>query len=239
MLNEKTQPLPFSVPEGEPERPRRKGAPLGSVLFVLFWMLAGLGLVATLSVFWFRELDRRQDAEKKVAAARIEVTEATARVEELEAEIALVEDELAATRKELKPWRLRTARRGAALRSTRGVVALVAPVQESYTDLGEKLTAMDSDAAAVSAAAGALQRQVASLSAYLRRTPAADLSKKELREHANALRARAAAVGTARAAFVDAQTGYGDAAELVDARLDSLTRAIAGLRKQIAQALRR
>jgi hypothetical protein len=57
---------------------------------VLFWRLAGLGLVATLSVFWFRELDRRQDAEKKVAAAQIEVTEATARVKQREEDIALV-----------------------------------------------------------------------------------------------------------------------------------------------------
>jgi chromosome segregation ATPase len=231
MLSEKTQPLPFSVPEGEPERPRGKGAPLGSVLFVVIWMLAGLALVATLSVFWFRELDRRKDAEKKVVAAQSEVSAATARAEELEEEIALVEEQLVAARKELRPWRLRSARRAAALRSTRGVVALVTPVEESYTDLGETLSAMDTDAAAVSAAAGALRREVAALIAYLRRTPEADLSKGELREHANALRARAAAVGTARAALVHAQGGYADAAELVEARFDSLTRAIDGLRK--------
>jgi chromosome segregation ATPase len=238
VLSEKTQPLPSSV-KGEPGRPPRKGPPLGSVLFVVFCMLAGLALVATLSVFWFRELDRRQDAEKKVTAAQNELSTATARANGLEEEMALVEEQLAATRKQIKPWRLRSMRRGAALRSTRGVVALVTPVQVSYTDLGEKLTMMDSDAAGLSAAASALQREVGALTAYLRRTSEADLSKRELREHANALRARAAAVGTARAAFVDAQGGYADAAELVDAHLDALTRAIAGLRKQIARALRR
>jgi hypothetical protein len=174
-----------------------------------------------------------------VAAAQIEVTEATARVKQREEDIALVEDELAATRKELKPWRLRTARRGAALRSTRGVVALVAPVQE---ELHGSRREAHGDGLRRGRRLGRGGRPSAPGGVPLgdlRRTPAADLSKEELREHANALRARAAAVGTARAAFVDAQGGYGDTAELVDARLDSLTRAIAGLRKQIAQALRR
>ena len=239
MLSEKTQPLPFSVPEGEPERPRRKGAPLGSVLFVVFWMMAGLALVATLSVFWFRELDRRKDAEKRVVAARSEISAANVRAEGLEEEIALVEEALAAARQELKPWRVRSARRAGALRSTRGVLTLVTPLEKSYTDLGETITAMDSDAGSVETAAGALRREVAALIAYLRRTPEADLEKQVLREHANTLRTRSAAVGTARAAFVDAQGGYADAAELVDARFDALTRAIDGLRKEIARALRR
>ena len=66
-------------------------------------MLAGLALVATLSVFWFHELDRRKDAEKKVVAAQSEVSAATARAEKLEEEIALVEEELVAAQKELKP----------------------------------------------------------------------------------------------------------------------------------------
>jgi chromosome segregation ATPase len=239
LLSEKTQPLPFSVPEGEPERPPRRGAPLGTVLFVLFWMLAGLALVATLCVFWFRELDRRKDAERKAAAAQSEVGTATARAEGLEEEIALVEDKLAAAQKELKPWRLRTAQRGDALRSTRGVLKLVAPLRESYGDVGETLAEIDSDAAAVSAAASSLQREVAALNAYLSRTEAADLSKRELREHGNTLRARAAAVGTARRAFVDARGGYGDAVEIVDARFEALSRAVAALRTEIAKALRR
>ena len=206
---------------------------------MVFWMLAGLALVGTLCVFWFRELDRRKDAEKRAASAQTEVSAAVARAEGLEEEIALVEDKLAAAQKELKPWRLRAARRSDALRSTRGVLALVAPVRESYTDLGETLAEVDSDAAAVSAAASALEREVAALNTYLRRTAAADLSKQELRERGSALRARAAAVGTARRAFVDAQGGYGDAAELVDARFEALSRAVAALRTEIAKALRR
>ena len=38
--------------------------------------------------------------------------------------------------------------------------------------------------------------------------------------------ARAVAVGTAQAALVDAEGGYADAAELVEARFDSLARAM-------------
>ena len=115
----------------------------------------------------------------------------------------------------------------------------MATTQKSYTDLGETLAEVDSDAAAVSAAASALQREVAALNAYLRRTTEADLSKQELREHGNALRTRAAAVGTARRAFVDARGSYGDAAELVDVRFEALSRAVAALRAEIAKALRR
>jgi chromosome segregation ATPase len=195
--------------------------------------------VTTLSVFWFRELDRRKDAEKKVVAAQSEIATATARAEALEEEITLVEEELAATRKELKPWRLRSARRADALRSTRGVVSLVTPVQESYTDLGERLTTMDSEATDLVAAAGLLRRDVAALIGYLRQTPEAELSKQELRQRASVIRSRTAAVGTARSAFAGAQDGYADTAELLEARLDALTQAVAALRKEIAKALRR
>jgi hypothetical protein len=156
-----------------------------------------------------------------------------------EEELAALEKELASTRQEVRPWRARNAHRGDALRSTRAVVALVPPLRESYDDLGEVLTTMDGDRDAIAAAAAALERGVAALTAYLRRTPEDELSKRELGEHAATLRGRSAALRAARAALVDAQAGYGEAAERVDARFDELSKAVIGLRKQIARALRR
>jgi chromosome segregation ATPase len=238
VLNEKTQPLPFAAPEPDSERPAPKGPPWDRFLFALFWTLAAMAVIGLLSVLWFRELDRRKDAEKSAAAAQSELSDYKTRLAGLEDDVALAKDELAGARRQLKSWRLRSARRGDALRSTRSAVALVTPLRESYADLDEALTAMNGDADAVAAAAGALQRAVAALNDYVRRTPEDELSKRKLREHVTTLRARAAALGTARAAFVEAQGGYEGAAERVESRFDELTRAIAALRKQINKALR-
>jgi chromosome segregation ATPase len=169
----------------------------------------------------------------------VEVTAAESRVDDLEADIAVLEDDLAAARRELRPWRLRSQRRGDALRSTRGVMAMVGPVRESFDDLGEALTTIEGDADALAAAASALERQVAVLSEYVRRTPEGQLSKAELRELVTTLRARKAALASAHASLAEGQSGYGDAADLVDARFDQLTRAITALRKQIDKSLRR
>lgn len=239
MLNEKTQPIPFSAPQDEPERPRPRSAPWGRFLFALFWTLAALVAIVLLSVSWFRELDRRKDAEKRVAAAQGEVRSVEARLAGAEEEIAGLEDDLAKARKELRPWRARTARRGDALRSTRGVIALVSPLRGSYGDLGEVLTSMDADRDAIAAAARALEQDVAALTEYLRRTDEDKLSERELRKQATTLRARLAALRAARVSLVDAQAAYGDAAERVDSGFDSLSSAVAALRKQIAKALRR
>lgn len=238
VLNEKTQPLPFSASEDESERPPRP-AQRDRFLFALFWTLAAMGVIVLLSVLWFRELDHRKDAEKGVAAAQGELRTSEARVAELEAEVAALGDDLASARQELRPWRARTARRGDALRSTRGVIALVAPLRASYEDLGEILTTMDADRDAIAAATAALVREVAALAEYLRRTAEDELSKRELRKHATTLGARTAALRAARASLVEGQAGYSEAAGRVESGFDDLTRAVTALRKQIAQALRR
>ena len=209
------------------------------MLVALVSTLAALAVIGLLSVFWFRELERRKDAEGSIASAQVEVTAAESRVDDLEAEIAVLEDDLAAARLELKPWRLSSQRRGDALRSTRRLIASVAPLRESYDDLGEVLTMIDADANALATAASALERQVAALSEYVEQTPKAQLSKRELREFVTTLRARKAALTSAHTSLEEGQSGYGDAAELVDARFDGLTRAITALRKQIDKALRR
>ena len=239
VLNEKTQPVPFSAPPDEPERLRPRSAPWGRFLFALFWTLAVLLTIVLLSVSWFRELDRRKAAEKRVAAAQSEVRSVEAKLAGFEEQIAGLEDDLASAHKELRPWRARTARRGDALRSTRGVIALVSPLRESYGDLGEVLTAMDADRDAIAAAARALERDVAALTEYLRRTDEDKLSERELRKQATGLRVRLGALRAARVSLVDAQAGYSDAADRVDSGFDSLSSAVTALRKQIAKALRR
>lgn len=243
MLDEKTQPLPFVAAErSEPESKRRRSpqaAPEGRMLVALVATLAALAVIGLMSVLWFRELERRKDAEGSIASAQVEVTAAESQVDDLEADIAVLEDDLAAARLELKPWRLRAQRRGEALRSTRGVMAMVGPVRESYDDLGDALTALDGDADALAAAASTLERQVAALSEYVRRTPEAQLSKAKLRELVTTLRARKAALASAHSSLAEGQSGYGDAAEQVAARFDQLTRAITALRKQIEKAQRR
>lgn len=243
MLDEKTQPLPFVAEErSEPESKRRRSpqaAPEGRMLVALVATLVALAVIGLMSVLWFRELERRKDAEGTIASAQVEVTAVESRVDDLEADVAVLEDDLAAARRELKPWRLRSQRRGDALRSTRGVMAMVGPLRESYDDLGEALTTIEGDADALAAAAAALERQVAVLSEYVRRTPEAQLSKAALRELVTTLRARKAALASARASLAEGQSGYRDAAELVSARFDQLTRAISALRKQIDKSLRR
>jgi chromosome segregation ATPase len=239
VLNEKTQPAPFSAPEDESERPPRRSAPGGGFLFALFWTLAAVGAIVLLSISWFRELDGRKDAEKRVASAQSEVRALEARLVGSEEEVAALENDLADARKQLKPWRSRTAQRGDALRSTRGVIALVPRLRESYDDLGEVLTTMEGDRDAMAVAARALERDLAALTEYLRRTDENKLSERELRKQATTLRARLAGLRTARASLVDAQAGYSDAAERVDSGFEELTRAVTVLRKQIAKALRR
>jgi chromosome segregation ATPase len=239
VLNEKTQPLPFSPPEEESERPRRRSGPPDRFLFALVWTLAAMGVIGLLSVLWLRELDRRKDAEKQVSSAQAEVRTAESRLAGLEEEVAALEGDLASARADLKPWRARAARRGETLRSTRGVIALVPPLSESYDDLGEVLTTMDANGDSMAAAAAALEREVTALAGYIRRTDEDELSKRELQRRATTLRARLAALRTTRVAFVEAQAGYGDAADLVDSRFDDLTRAVSALRKEIAKALRR
>jgi chromosome segregation ATPase len=239
VLNEKTQPLPFPAQEEEPERPRPRSAPGGRFLFALFWMLAVLVAIVLLSVSWFRELDRRKDAEERTASAQTENRALEARLTGFEEEVAALEDDLAKARKELRPWRARTARRGDALRSTKGVIALVAPLREGYEGLGEVLITMDADRDALAAAAGALERDLAALTEYLRRTEEDKLSERELRKQATTLRGRLAALRTARVSLVGAQAQYGDAADRVDSRFEELTNAVAALRKQIEKALRR
>jgi chromosome segregation ATPase len=238
-LNEKTQPMPFSVPEDEPERRPPRSAPGGGFLFALFWTLVTVGAIVLLSVSWFRELDGRKDAEKRVAAAQSDVRALEARLAGFEDEVAALENDLADARKELKPWRMRTARRGDALRSTRGVIAFVPQLRENYDDLGEVLTTMDGDRDAIAAAARALERDLAALIEYLRRTDENKLSERELRKHTTTLRARLAGLRTAQASLVDAQAGYSDAAERVDSGFEELTRAVTALRKLITKALRR
>jgi chromosome segregation ATPase len=238
-LNEKTQPVPFSAPEDESERRPPRSAPGGGFLFALFWTLAAVGAIVLLSVSWFRELDGRKDAEKRVASAQTEVRALEARLVGFQEEVAALENDLADARKDLKPWRARAARRGDALRSTRGMIALVPQLRESYDDLGEVFTTMDGDRDAMAAAAGALERDLAALTEYLRRTDENKLSERELRKQATTLRARLAGLRTARASLVDAQAGYSDAAERVDSGFEELTRAVTALRKQIAKALRR
>jgi len=222
----------------------RVGAPAAAVcsggggfLFALFWTLAAVGAIVLLSISWFRELDGRKDAEKRVASAQSEVR-ALARLVGFEEEVAVLENDLADARKQLRPWRARTARRGDALRSTRGVIALVPQLRESYDDLGEVLTTMEGDRDAMAAAARALERDLAALTEYLRGTDENMLSERELRKQATTLRARLAGLRTARASLVEAQAGYSDAAERV-ARFEELTRAVTALRKQIAKALQR
>jgi chromosome segregation ATPase len=239
VLNEKTQPLPFSAPEEESERPRPRSAPPDRFLFALVWTLAAMGVIGLLSVLWLRELDRRKDAERQVSSAQAEVRTAESRLAGLEEEVAALEGDLASARADLKPWRIRAARRGEALRSTRGVIALVPPLSESYDDLGEVLTTMDADGDAMASAAAALEREVTALTGYIRRTDEDELSKRELQKRATTLRARLAALRTTRLALVEAQAGYGDAADVVDSRFDDLTRAVSALRKEIAKALRR
>jgi chromosome segregation ATPase len=239
VLSEKTQPVPLSVPEDEPERRPPRSAPGGGFLFALFWTLAAVGAIVLLSISWFRELDGRKDAEKRVASAQSEVRSLEARLVGFEEEVAALENDLADARKELKPWRARTARRGDALRSTRGVIALVPPLRENYNDLGEVLTTMEGDRDAIAAAVGALERDLAALTEYLRRTDENKLSERELRKHTTTLRARVAGLRTAQASLVDAQAGYSDAAERVDSGFEELTRAVTALRKEIAKALRR
>jgi DNA repair exonuclease SbcCD ATPase subunit len=239
VLNEKTQPLPFSPPEEESERPRRRSAPPDRFLFALVWTLAAMAVIGLLSVLWLRELDRRKDAEKQVSSAQAEVRTAESRLAGMEEEVAALEGDLASARADLKPWRARAARRGETLRSTRGVIALVPPLSESYDDLGELLTTIDADGDALAAAAAALEREVTALAGYIRRTDENELSKRELQRRATTLRARLTALRTTRLAFVEAQAGYGDVADLVDARFDELTRAVSALRKEIAKALRR
>ena len=239
VLNEKTQPLPFSAPEEEPERPRRRSAPPDRFLFALVWTLAAMGVIGLLSVLWFRELDRRKDAERQVSSAQAEVRTAESRLAGLEEEVAALERDLVSARADLKPWRIRAARRGEALRSTRGVIALVPPLSESYDELDGVLTTMDANGDAISAAAAGLEREVTALTGYLRRTDEDELSKRELQRRATTLRARLAALRTTRLALVEAQAGYGNTADLVDSRFDQLTRAVAALRKEIAKALRR
>jgi chromosome segregation ATPase len=229
----------FSPPEGESERPPPRSAPWGRFLFALFWTLAAVGVIVLLSISWFRELDGRKDAEKRVAAAQGEVRSLEARLAGFEQDVAALEDDLAEARQELRPLRARSARRAGALRSTRGVIALVQPVRDSYDDLGDILTAIDADTDALAAVAGALEREVAALTEYLRRTDADALSERELRKRATTLRARLAALRTARVSLAEAQAGYGDAADRVDSRFDELTRAVTALRKQVAKALRR
>lgn len=239
VLTEKTQPVPFSAPEGESERPPRRSAPGGRFLFALFWTLATVGAIVLLSVSWFRELDRRKDAEGSAASAQSNVRALEASLAGFEEEVTALKGDLSEARKELKPWRARTARRGDALRSTRGVIALVPQLRESYDDLGEVLTAMDGDRDAIAAAAHALEREVAGLTEYLRRTDEDELSKRELEKRATTLRARLAALRTARVSLVDAQAGYSDAADRVDSRFEELSTAVTALRKQIVKALRR
>jgi chromosome segregation ATPase len=239
VLNEKTQPLPFSPPEEGPEPPRRRSAPPDRFLFALVWTLAAMGVIGLLSVLWLRELDRRKDAEGQVSSAQAEVRTVESRLAGLEEEVAALEGDLASARADLKPWRMLTARRGEALRSTRGVIALVPPLSESYDDLGEVLTTMDANGDAMAAAAVALEREVTALTAYIRRTDENELSKRELQKRATTLRARLAALRTTRVALSEAQAGYGDAADVVDSRFDELTRAVSALRKEIAKALRR
>jgi chromosome segregation ATPase len=239
VLNEKTQPVPFSAPEDKSERRPPRSAPGGGFLFALFWTLAAVGAIVLLSISWFRELDGRKDAEKRVASAQSEVRSLEARVVGFEEEVAALEIDLADARKELKPWRARTARRGDALRSTRGVIALVPPLRESYDDLGEVLTTMEGDRDAIAAAARALERDLAALTEYLRRTDENKLSERELRKHTTTLRARLAGLRTAQASLVDAQAGYSDAADRVDSGFEDLTRAVTALRKLITKALRR
>jgi chromosome segregation ATPase len=239
VLNEKTQPLPFSPPEEEPERPRRRSAPPDRFLFALVWTLAAMAVIGLLSVLWLRELDRRKDAEKQVSSAQAEVRTAESRLAGMEEEVAALEGDLASARADLKPWRARAARRGETLRSTRGVIALVPPLNESYDDLGEVLTTMGANGDSMAAAAAALEREVTALAGYIRRTDENELSKRELQRRATTLRARLAALRTTRLALVEAQAGYGNAADVVDSRFDELTRAVSALRKEIAKALRR
>jgi chromosome segregation ATPase len=239
VLSEKTQPIPLSASNDEPERPPPRSAPLGRFLFALFWTLATVGAIVLLSVSWFRELDRRKDAEESAAAAQSDVRSLEARVAGFEEDVAALEDDLAAARKQLRPLRARSARRADALRSARSLTTLVQPLRESYEGLGEVLTAMDADRDAIAAAAAALERDVAALTEYLRRTDEDELSERELRKRATTLRARLAALRTARASLVDAQAGYSDAADLVDSRFEELTSSVTALRKQIAKALRR
>jgi chromosome segregation ATPase len=239
VLNEKTQPLPFSSPEDEPERRPRRSAPRDGFLFALFWTLAAVGVIVLLSVLWFREFDRRRDAEARIGSAQGEAQTAQARVAGYEEELAALQKELASTRQEVRQWRARNARRGDALRSTRRVVALISPLHGSYEDLGEVLTTMDADRDAIAAAAVALEGDLASLTNYLRRTDEDELSKRELRKRATTLSGRLAALRAARASLVDAQGGYSDAAGRVDSRFEELTKAVAALRKQITRALQR
>jgi chromosome segregation ATPase len=242
VLNEKTQPLPFGGPETEterPERPPRPGPPRDGFLFALFWTLAAMAVIGLLSVLWFREVDRRKDAVGRAAAAQSEVTAAEARVADLQADVATLEEELADVRAELRPWRLRSGRRGEALRSTRGVLALVAPLRESYGDVNEVIATVDGDADAVVAAAAALTREVAALNTYLRRTEESQLSERVLRKHVTTLLARGAALRTARSSLAEAQAGYGVAAARVESGFEELAKAVTALRKQIAKALER
>jgi chromosome segregation ATPase len=239
VLNEKTQPLPFSVPEVESKPPPPPSAPWDRFLFALFWTLTAMAVIALLTVMWFRELDRRKDAEKRVVSAQTEVRALEGQLAGFARDVAAREEDLASVRKELRRWRVRGARRADALRSTRRVVALVPPLGESYDDLGEVLTTMDADRDAIAAAASTVEREVAALTAYLRRTDENELSERELRKHATTLRARLAGLRTARASLVDAQAGYSDAAESFESRFEALTRAVTALRKQITKALRR
>jgi chromosome segregation ATPase len=239
VLNEKTQPLPFAGPEPESERPVRPGPPRDRFLFALFWTLAAMSAIALLSVLLFREIDRRKDAERRAASAQSQVDAAEARFADLQGDVEALKEDLAAGRADLKLLRLRVARRGEALRSTRGVLTLVSPLRETYAELGDILATMDADGDAIAAAATSLQRGVSALAEYVRRTPENKLSKRELRGFTTTLQARIAALRTARAEFVDGQTGLGDAANRVEARLDELGKAVTVLRKEIAKALGR
>ena len=89
--------------------------------------------------------------------------------------------------------------------------------RNGYDDLGECLTTIHGDADALASAAAALERQVAALSQYVKRTPEAELSKREL---LTTLRARKAAVTSAHASLAEGPSDYADAAELVGARFD-------------------
>jgi chromosome segregation ATPase len=238
VLSEKTQPLPFEGPEPEVKPKGRRGPP-DRFLFALFWTLAAMAAIALLSVLWFRELDRRKDADKRAAAAQGEVTRMEARFDDLQGDVAALEEDLAGARAELKPLRLRIDRRGEALRSTRGVLALVSPLRETYAELDDILTTLNADGDAIAAAAAALNREVDALADYVSQTPENQLSKRRLREHTTTLRARNAALRAARSEFAGAQTGYSDAAERVDSGLDDLAKAATALRKEIAKALRR
>lgn len=237
VLNEKTQPLPFSATESESEQPPPRSAPRDRFLFALFWTLAVMGVIGLLSVLLFRELDRRKDAEQRVVSAQSALRASEGRLAEFEEEVAALEADLASARADLKPWRARTARRGDALRSTRGVIALVSPLGETYDDVVEVLTAMDADREAMAAAARALERDVDSLTDYLRRTEEDALSKRELRKRATTLLARLAALRSARVSLVEAQSGYADAAGRLESSFDRLTSSVTSLRKEITKAM--